>query len=83
MRKELRKIIEDLQVWLPSETEEFQLLVAGALAALPGGERLEEAGVEPLPIGWKEAELLGRLLVAVKSADDVRQVVESLYVEPS
>lgn len=81
VRPEVRQAVEAMAAWLPSETEEFQRLVASLLAALPGGEALEEAGTEPAPVGWTEAELLGDLLHAIQDAGDVRFAVRRLYEE--
>jgi hypothetical protein len=69
--KELREIAEDLGAWFPSETPEFRELVLRILAGMPGGDLAYEAGFEPLPIGWKEAELLGKLLLALQDPRDV------------
>jgi|GEM_PF-4113299 len=82
MRREVRTVIEELQAWLPSEPEEFQEFIARALASLPGGERLEELGVEPLGfLGWKEMDLIASLFSAIRDADDVRAIVDALYFE--
>jgi hypothetical protein len=76
--KELREIAEDLGVWFPSEPPEFRELVLRILAALPGGDLAYEAGFEPLPIGWKEAELLRKLLLALSDARDVAAMTRYL-----
>ena len=75
----LQDVLAELEAWLPSETPEFVELVGRLLASLPGGEELEELGYEPLPVGWKEAELLGRLLVALQDGADVREAVRVLF----
>jgi len=76
--KGLREIAEELGSWFPSETPEFRELVLRILAALPGGDLAYEAGFEPLPIGWKEAELLGKLLLALQDARDVAAITRYL-----
>jgi hypothetical protein len=78
-RLNLDEVLEELEVWLPSETEGFVELVARALASLPGGEALEDIGYKPLPIGWKEADLLGRLLVVLQDSGDVARAVATLF----
>jgi hypothetical protein len=78
-RSELDEVLEELEVWLPSESEEFVELVARVLASLPGGEALEDMGYEPLLLGWKEADLLGRLLVALQDSSDVERAVATLF----
>jgi len=75
MNEELKQILVDLGTWWDSETDTFQDLVSRLVASLPGGEELADAiGLEAPLIGWKEAELLGRLLVAVQEASDVKAV---------
>lgn len=78
MRPELRRIAGELECWLPCETEEFVTLLFRLLAGLPGGELAEEAGYEPLCLGWKEADLLGRTLVALRDAGDVAWLTSRL-----
>jgi hypothetical protein len=75
-----KKIFEEVQVWISSETEDFINLVGRILASLPGGEGLEEI-FEPLAIGWKEVELLGKLLTALDNASDVAEAVETIFGE--
>jgi hypothetical protein len=75
-----KKIFEEVQVWISSETEDFINLVGRVLASLPGGEVL--GGIfEPLAIGWKEVELLGKLLTALDNASDVAEAVETIFGE--
>jgi hypothetical protein len=75
-----REVFEELKVWVSSETEDFIKLVGSILVSLPGGEELE--GIfEPLAIGWKEVELLGKLLTALDSASDVAEAVETIFGE--
>ncbi len=79
VRPEVAEAVRALEAWLPSETGEFRRLVASLLAALPGGEPLEEMGVEPAPVGWKEVELLGDLLHAIQDSGDVGFAVQRLF----
>jgi hypothetical protein len=80
MREEVKAVVEELQAWLPSETEDFQRLVMKILVSLPGGERLDDR-VAPLSVGWKEVELIGKLCNVLQDAQDVRDVVDALYPE--
>jgi hypothetical protein len=75
--RKIDQVAEEIAVWMPSETDDFRELVLRVLASLPGGERLQEF-VEPLLIGWKEVELLGRLLVSLQNRWDVELVVEKV-----
>jgi hypothetical protein len=78
MKEKLTDVLDELEVWLPSEPEGFAELVGRVLASLPGGDDLD--GIfEPLPIGWNEANLLGKLLLALESPRDVRTAVERLF----
>jgi len=78
MRLELERLAEELDAWLPSESEEFTTLFFRLLASLPGGELAEEAGYRPLPVGWKEAELLAKTLATLQDASDVAYLVGRL-----
>lgn len=82
MRKELFEVAEELKNWMEQWAEapdwSFPHFVYRILAALPGSDRLEGLVDDPAPIGWKEADLIGRLLVEIQDADDVRDVVEFL-----
>jgi hypothetical protein len=78
-RTQLREVLEELEVWLSSETPGFVELVARLLASLPGGEELEDMGYEPFPVGWKEAELLGKLLLTLQDSGDVAEAVRVLF----
>ena len=75
-----KEVLEELRVWLSSETEDFVRLVGSILVSLPGGEELE--GIfEPLAIGWKEAELIRKLLTVLDSPSDVAEAVEVIFGE--
>lgn len=80
-REELDAIIEELETWLPSETEEFVELVMRILASLPGGEEVEDLGYRPLCMGWKEVELLRGLLSVLNGPEDVQYVSRRLLRE--
>jgi hypothetical protein len=74
----LFEAVDDLLTWWDSESDNFRVLVISILAALPGSEDLEGLGFEPAPVGWKEVELLGNLLVSLETPDDVRYAVREL-----
>jgi hypothetical protein len=72
--------ISTLEGWLPNEHREYAELIARMLSSLPGGEELEGLGYEPFPyLGWQEADMLGRLLVAVRDAGDVSEAARRLF----
>lgn len=55
-------------------------LLAGVLAALPGGERAEEfLGEEPPGVGWREVATLGAILVSLGDAGDVHRFSQALF----
>lgn len=84
MRKELFEVAEELRSWMEQAAApewSFPHFVYRILAALPGSDRLEGLVDDPAPIGWKEADLIGRLLVEIQDSNDVRDVVEFLLEE--
>lgn len=55
-------------------------LLAGVLAALPGGERAEEfLGEEPPRVSWREVATLGAILVSLGDAGDVHRFSQALF----
>ena len=75
----LEEVLKELESWWFSETDRFRALVASLVASLPGGEELADfLGMEEGWIGWKEAELLGKLLLAMKDASDVERVAKAI-----
>lgn len=77
----MQKLFEELSAWLPSEPREFNELFLRLLASLPGGDYLEDIGYEPFPIGWKEAELIAKTLLAIQSSGDVAWLINRLIEE--
>jgi len=75
-----KEVFEELKVWIDSETEDFINLVGRIIVSLPGGEKLNGL-FEPLAIGWKEVELLGKLLAVLDNASDVAEAVETIFGE--
>lgn len=71
-------IAEELEGWFSSMCDGARELVLRLLASLPGGEALEDMGIEPFPIGWKEANLIGRMLCLIEGAWDVDYLVRLL-----
>jgi hypothetical protein len=76
---DFKDVLEELEAWLPSESEEFVELVARILASLPGGEVMKDMGYKPFLLGWKEADLLGRLLVSLEDSSNVARAVATLF----
>ena len=76
MRKELRKVLEELGTWWESFSEDTRRLYIAIISSLPGADDLYSAFGPNITInlpalGWKEAELLFKLLSALQYADDV------------
>ena len=84
-RKPIAELIEELRSWLPNYDHgpnDFPTTLYRILAALPGGEELEDIGYEPIgDLGWHEADQLGRVLVAIQDKHDVEDLVAGLVHE--
>lgn len=84
IRKPIIAIINELKSWLPNYDHgpnDYPTILLRLLAALPGGEELEDAGYEPLggaSIGWHEADQLGRVLEAIQDKQDVEDIAREL-----
>lgn len=78
---DFQEVLEELKTWWVSETDDFRQLVIDILASLPGGEDLDliSSSDEPLMIGWKEAELLGKTLLAIQEASDVKAIADAIF----
>lgn len=48
------------------------------ICALPGGDELEDLGIEPVNVGWREFDQLGRWIMAIDSADDVKATIKAI-----
>ena len=75
------KVIGELSAWWLSETQEFRELVLKLLGSLPGGEDLEQEGYSFDFIGWKEIDLIGKVLNAVNDSEDVRDFIAKVIVK--
>jgi hypothetical protein len=83
-RKQIVDMIEELRSWLPNydHEQEYPQLIFRTLATLPGGEKLEGMGYEPIDgMGWHEADQLGRMLEAIQDKRDVEDLVAGLIHE--
>jgi hypothetical protein len=82
IRKPIVAIINELKSWLPNYAngkDNYPDTLFRILAALPGGEELENVGYEPLNgFGWHEANQLGRVLVAIQDKQDVEDIAREL-----
>lgn len=63
------------------DTETVVTVLKRLLAALPGGEALEEEGVSPYLVGWREVRWLAAVLAAVQDPSDVAAVAAALLGE--
>ena len=48
----------------------------GIIAGLPGGEDLEDAGVDPVPMGWHEFDVLVLVLKKIDGIEDVERLAK-------
>lgn len=82
IRPPIKKIINELKSWLPNYDHgptDYPTILLRLLAALPGGEELEDAGFEPLGnIGWHEADQLSRVIGAIQDKQDVEDIAREL-----
>ena len=82
IRKPIVAIINELKSWLPNYDHgpnDYPTILLRTLAALPGGEELEDVGYEPIGgIGWHEADQLGRVLEAIQDKQDVEDIAREL-----
>ena len=82
----LEQAIAELKTWLPSETDPFRTLVYDILWGL-SDKYPEELGCVDLGIttdyqmGWKEADLLAKVLDAIQDRDDLEKTLKELYTE--
>ncbi len=83
--KEIQDKIDELRSWLPNYDhgpKDFPTVLYRILAAIPGGDELEDMGYEPIGnLGWKEVELLEETLAAVKDKEDLRDLIAGLMSE--
>jgi len=81
-RKKIKDMIAELQSWLPNYDHgegTFSDLLFRVLASLPGGERAEDVGYQPINgMGWHEADQLGRMLETIQDKGDVEDIVSAL-----
>ena len=81
-RKPIADLIEELRSWLPNYDHgpnDFPTVFYRILANAPGAEELEDIGYEPIGnMGWRELDLLGRVLGAIQDKRDVEDLVQGL-----
>lgn len=77
--KKLREAVSELVAWLPNyHGEEYPKIIFRILASMPGGDEMEDVGYEPIGgMGWKELDMLGQLIDAIETKDDVEYAVRS------
>jgi hypothetical protein len=79
--KEIQDQIDTLSSWMSNYDhgpEEFPTLVWRILASLPGGDQAEDMGYKTFNIGWKEADLIGKMLEAIQDKQDVEDLIDGL-----
>lgn len=81
MKQELKETSEQIMDLLYSEPETRDFFL-NLLAAMPGGDELEELGYKPnFLLGWLEIRLLEDMLRAINTPDDVREIINLLLNE--
>lgn len=73
--------LDDLEIfgWWDSETSGFGEFVLKLLASMPGGDEAEDMGYEGYDfMGWKEFDLIGKMMEAIETKDDVAYIVHKL-----
>ena len=84
-RKPIAELISELRSWLPNYDHgptDYPTILYRTLAALPGGDELEDMGYEPIGnLGWHEADQLGRVLEAIQDKRDVEDLIAGLISE--
>ena len=83
MRKELREVLEELGAWWESFSEGTRRLYIAIVASLPGADDLYSAfgpniTVNIPAVGWKETEILTKLLTTIQDAQDVRTITKCI-----
>lgn len=82
--KAIQDQIDELSSWLPNfdhGPEDFPTLLWRILASMPGGDQAEDMGYKPFNLGWKEADMLGKMLEAIEDKQDVEDLVEGLMAD--
>jgi len=77
VKKAQKTIAYESYNYNPGEDNPFYI-VGRILAGLPGGEALEDAGIKPAQVGWRELQLIADILTSVENADDVKQVADAI-----
>ena len=83
MRKELREVLEELGYWWDSFAEDTRKVFITILASLPGGDDLYSAfgpavSINLPALGWKETDILARLLSSIEDANDVHIITQCI-----
>lgn len=80
----LQNAIDELLGWLPSETREYQEFVCNIVGSIPGGELLADLGYNKFDnfLGWKEFDMVGKLMEAIDDKQDAEDAAEALYGPP-
>jgi len=82
--KKLANAINELLAWLPDEPQGYRDIVFNILGAVPGGDLMYDLGYDKYVeyISWKELDMLGNLIDAIQSKEDVKAACEAFYGPP-
>ncbi|MBX6362012.1 MAG: hypothetical protein IRZ03_18300 [Acidobacterium ailaaui] len=81
MRKQFKEMAENIKNWLNDEPRETVDLFLHILAAMPGGEELQDLGFDQFQLGWTEVDLLEDMLKQIQTEKDVRDLIRYLIAE--
>jgi len=74
---------DEILSWLADESPEYVKFVLDIIASLPGGDSLADAGYGGMDfLGWKEMDLLSKLLEAIQGTADVEEFAEAVMGAP-
>lgn len=85
-RKPVEDMITELRTWLRDYERgpgDYPTTIYRILASLPGGDALEEQGVETIGSvwGWREKDQIQRMLSAIEGPRDVQDLIRGLAEE--
>lgn len=83
-RPVIEKMVQELRTWLRDYEHglnDHPTTIYRILASLPGGDELEDRGIEPIGSvwGWREKDQIQRMLSAIEGDRDVRDLIQGLF----
>ena len=82
-RSRMQEAGGEILSWLESEQREYVDFILNIVASLPGGDLLADAGYGGMDfLGWKEMDLLSKMLEAIQDTRDTEEMAEALAGPP-